>query len=59
MSGTEIRVAKIKLQDELFNLIAAFESEWGVSITDVTLQETYQIGSEVPHTTAVEVRVEI
>lgn len=59
MNSTKIKLAKIKLQNKLFNLIAAFESEWDVSITDVTLHKTYQIGSEVTQTTAVEVRVEV
>jgi hypothetical protein len=59
MNGTEIRLAKIKLQDGLFNLIAAFESEWGVSIADVTLHKAYRIGGEVTQTTTVEVRVEV
>lgn len=56
---SSIKEAKLKLQDELLDLIRCFEEEFGVNVTHIILQEYYRTGREPAYTAGVEVRVEV
>ena len=53
----DIKTAKTKLQDDLLDLIAKFEKEWGVGVAELILRKERILGDEVPYTSAIVIRV--
>lgn len=57
MSG--IKEAKLKLQDELLDLIVKFEKEYNVNVYCIDMQKDRIVGDRIPRTVYVRVGVEI
>lgn len=62
MSGAsmeEFRADKCRLQDSLLDLLAKFETQWGVRVSEVVLVKTYRLNSEFSHIAGVTLKVEV
>lgn len=54
-----IKEAKLKLQDELLDLISKFEKEWDVNVYTIDMQKDRTIGERMNHTVYVRIGVEV
>lgn len=62
MSGAsmeEFRADKCRLQDSLLDLLAKFETQWGVRVSEVVLVKTYRRNCEFPNIAGITLKVEV
>lgn len=56
---SSIKEAKLKLQDELLDLIAKFEKEWDADVYAIGLEKRHPVGDKLPNTVYVIVGVQV